>query len=419
MERSVQLRWLILLVAVFLGVLALHVPRTRGQVYISGDSTATVNAPAPSTENFAVAKNTTVSLGVIATANPNPPTLYDPEASIGGVTWTFTWVSAKVLATDPGSSYDWSAVSAADSSTYETPLTTQTSSTGMINFNFTPKAQGYWHVTVSASATWTEYKNGNVVATHTTSAAFSPATGVTMIAVTPTILVRQHGSSDEYASSVEIAAGHIVDSDAHKADVQVTCSPAVAARVRVDLTGGTGSTSSTNADLVFGSTHIGPGSNSNVTTASDGTLTGVLLSSDVLSGATISGGGTTPATVTFGWDNYGADDKWDLSPSYIVEGDSSDIAVKFAHNGNVMNGHTILFTIEQVVYEDSSGVVQTPLWNTPESPSDLSNWAYFDAATSVTNQTGTADNSIHFNVQSTNHAIWIKLRVYDMTVTGQ
>jgi hypothetical protein len=435
MERRVQLRWLILLVAVFLGVMALHVPPTRGQVTIYGESTATVYAPAPSAENFAVPKNTTVSLGVSATANPNPPPLYNSEASMGGVTWTFTWVNAKVLATDPGSSYDWSAVSAADSGTYEKSLTTQTSSTGVINFNFTPKAQGYWHVTVSASATWTEYKDGNLVATHKTYVANSPPTGVTMIAVTPTVLVWNDGVED-WDDEAEIAAG-CIDSPAHRTDVMITVLPAVAAKVPVTMTGGTGHPDdedpniTNNAVLTFPESEgldgaeIGPGLTVPIFTDVDGARIGALLSSNIYtedanghptSSVAISGGGSSPATVYFGWST----NDWNLEPSCIVPGGSAEVWLRMTHNMYPLDGHTIQFFVERVEYVDENDVPQTPLENTPSDPNDLSAWASFATYEGAVGQE--YDGWIHMTINFENvceYATWIGIRAYDMSVYNQ
>jgi hypothetical protein len=386
------LRWIPLLVALLL-MLYGGLPQAWATDYSLGVAGSLAGGPTPAAVGPGVTSSATLS------ASSESPSLQQ-EAYL--VTSSWTWSLAAV-----GYSVDgitWTGVGSGQSCTAN--MTSPSSSTTGVNLACSP---GYWYFSYLVSVYYAD-NMGNTWNGYS-------VVGVPLTVVNVNIAVRQHGSSDDYASTVEIAAGHI-DSDAHKADVKITCSPAVAARVRVDLTGGTGDTTATNADLAFGSTHIGPGSYGYVTTASNGTTTGMLLSNDVLNASTISGGGTS-ASATFGWDNYEEDDKWDLSPSYIVEGDASDIAVTFAHNGNVMNGHTILFTIEQVVYENPSGVVQPALWNTPESPSDLSSWAYFDNATCATDSTGTASNRIHFQSQATNHAIWIKLRVYDMTVTGQ
>jgi hypothetical protein len=419
-KRVLELRWLTFVLAVFLATLAMNVPRTQGQS-IWGDSTATVYAPAPSAENFAVPKNTTVSLGVSATANPNPPTPYDPEASLGDVTWTFTWVSAKVLATDPGGSYDWSSVSPADSSAYEKTLTT---------FNFTPKEQGYWHVTVRAYATWTEYKDGVPNgATHHTFDTNSPATGVTMIAVTPTVLVWNDGVED-WDDEAEIAAGAI-PSWAHQTTVFISSDPPVpGVRIPITLVGGYGHTLEKDAalylDCIYDSATesaepgwLAPGDTAMVLLDEYGETWGILSSSDIFTkdaegnpstGVTIFSYDDALASVLFGWDNYEGDDQWYIDSPYIEPNGDSDVWLWLGHDYEPIDGHTIRFFVEEVRYLDENSQEQV-LYNTLEDPSDLSDWAEFVTDTADTNEFGWVHVVVHWG--NCPNATWIGFKAYD------
>ena len=171
------------LVGVFLGGLAVVLLVLCVRVWADdppsvSDVQVAMAAPSASPDVVELNGKTTITVSAQASA----PMTSDPEASIGQRFLAFTWVNAKMVSTKPDANFDWSTVAAADASTYTQDLDSTPTTTTSATFNFTPKAAGYWHLTVSAAAIDTETRGTTVVMYHN-GAGTSPNAGLTLTAV--------------------------------------------------------------------------------------------------------------------------------------------------------------------------------------------------------------------------------------------
>lgn len=327
------------------------------------------------------------------------PTPDDPETNQeyqkAGPYWDWSWSAPSGLSVSPTAPlYDQSGT-----------MTISGTSSSVGTYSLGVSATGHRYKRLSDSDPWTRYADRTDGYTLT----FNFVT-VTVQAWNDLLENWESGSS-----AAEICAGAI-PSPAHQTDIMLTASSAHAVEVPVTMSGGTGHASGADADISIGGIDIGPGETDYVTTSGDGTLIGTLTSSDVKgNGVTVTGGGGS-ASVAFGWDNYTGDDKWYEGPPYIVPEDASDVSVYFAHDGKPMDGHTMLFVVEEVDYYDEYGAPQVAI-NTPGDPHDLSAWATFDD-TDPTDSDGLVYTKIHFTDLCWN-AVYMKVTVYDMSVWGQ
>ena len=231
------------------------------------------------------------------------------------------------------------------------------------------------------------------------------------------VKTKRVGTTEWSVGGCDIAAGGI-NSYAHKADVLIEAEAEVA--LLVTLIDGEGHTSAKNAKLVIGGVTITPGQTETLTTNTSGQIEGVLTSSDVLDGATIevtkptseskSYEPTVSAYVSFGWDNY---DSWESYEVYSIPGANSTQTVTFKRNGAPLSSHSIKFFVEEVQYEDENGVVYT-LTNTPDNPSDLSEWASFETPSLTTDINGVVTATLI--TENRPEIVSITMGAYDMGV---
>ncbi len=173
------------------------------------DVTITVDAPTASPGIVGVGTASAISVN----AHAFYPTASNPEAAIGSPVWTFAWVSAQVVATQPSASFDWSKVAIADPSTYTKDLVAAPTSSSNpsptapcvanATFNFTPKQPGYWLIVVSASVTFPENMNGAFLKNHVGGPTNSPSAGLsTLTAVQLDIIWKGEDINDTSGHSV-------------------------------------------------------------------------------------------------------------------------------------------------------------------------------------------------------------------------
>jgi hypothetical protein len=206
---------------------------------------------------------------------------------------------------------------------------------------------------------------------------------------------------------VRIGVGALA-SDAHQADVYIRVEPPLAGvpmPVRLLDGRGHGDDSVPAADamarLAIGG-HVvrGGGPQVSVPTGPGGLLHGVLTSSDVWTGEAVPDCqihiGNSNKAVRFSWDDYRETNQWAMSPPFLpVPGVLTNVLTLRHHRmapdaedpSKPFAGHKLRFFVEKVVYEDTEGEERT-LWNTADSPSDLSAWASFAETNLLTDVQG-------------------------------
>jgi hypothetical protein len=379
------LRWLPLLVAMLI-MLYGELPQVRAEGLIL--TAGITSGPSPG----AVSSDLTSAAGLAATFTA--PSLQEEAYFVtSDASW---WVDEEHIQYHAvGGTYG-----SPGSGQSKTATLTSSSSTTNLVFSGSP---GYWRIPCILSVWYADNMNHSWSDYATVYVEF--------IVVDVNIAVRQYGSSDDYASSVEIAAGHI-DSNAHKADVQVTVSPAVAAVVNVTMSGGAGYTCDKDAELSFDNAHIGPDSCAQVTMGSDGTLTGTLISSDFTeSGVTI-----CDARVNFAWNDYAGEDAWIPNPDSIVPGGTSVQSVILKHGSSPMNDHTLHFYVAFVWYFDAEGVLRYQQYD-PAYPAAMDYWAVFSMADQTTSESGIAQATLSVAVPTNGESLmYIFMDCFDLNV---
>ena len=170
------------------------------------DITVTVDAPTASPSVVCVGNYSNVTV----TAHANVETITDPESNITPLKWTFTLVNVKWLATKPTDDASWASVDPAAANTYYCSLSTQTkdssstsnspaSSVSSTTFAFRPLISGYWHFTVSVSASYAvQDMDTGVNTNHITDPdhpATTPSTGIAVTSVGVYKVQYNNGSS--------------------------------------------------------------------------------------------------------------------------------------------------------------------------------------------------------------------------------
>jgi hypothetical protein len=404
------LRWLPLLLAMLI-MLYGELPRARGQSLIL--TAGITSGPSPG----AVSSDLTSAAGLAATFTA--PSLQEEAYFVtSDANW---WVDEEHIQYHAvGGTYGSPGSGQSKTATLTPPASTTTN----LVFSGSP---GYWRVPCILSVCYAD-NLGHSWSDYAT-------VYVEFIVVNVNIAV-WNDTAEDWDDEAEIAAG-CIDSPAHRTDVMITVSPAVAAKVSVHMTGGTGHADdedpniTNNAVLSFAESEglegveIDPDSTNPVFTGTDGARIGALLSSNIYTkdgsgnpttNVAISSAGSSPATVYFGWDNYDGDDQWVMDSEYIWPGESCNVWLYLGHDYKPINGHAIRFFVEQVDYIDGNGSPQT-LVNTPTDPHDLSDWAYFDPEGTTTDEDGWAHVTIHYG----NHpeATWVGFKVYDWIIYDQ
>jgi hypothetical protein len=196
-------------------------------------------------------------------------------------------------------------------------------------------------------------------------------------------------TNDTLPDPVTIGAG-AMDSEAHQADVKIQVRPAVAnIPVEVSLLDGRGHDAGKDAKLAMGTaTATGGLAAVTVPTAADGSIIGLLTSSDVINSGTIHAG-QIDKTVAFRWDQYREDEQWTNVQEYLPFPGVLTNYVVLRHHRNLAAcsptnpapykpfiGHEIRFFVEQVEYWDANGVLCVTN-STPPVSGGLSDFAAF------------------------------------------
>ena len=240
---------------------------------------------------------------------------------------------------------------------------------------------------------------------------YDPSNTVDVTAVTVTMQAKRKSDSEWAEGNVTVAAGALANA-AHQADVLIQASPAVPATLHVLLNASAGH--DTSAALEIGGAALSRGVWQEVDTDDSGALSGVLTSSDLIGDEAGVFCGGRSRSVHFAWDNYPGDDQWVSDPFYIVPGGESTQTLILKVNNVGLRGHNIRFFVEKIEYEDDDGNAQTPLYNTVQSPSDLSAWASFANPDGTVSPDGTV--TVTLSMEDKPEMTSITMRAYDLTV---
>ncbi len=244
----------------------------------------------------------------------------------------------------------------------------------------------------------------------------------TFTVVQVTILTRRQGTTEWQSSGTAIAVG-AVDSAIHKADVEISTDPAMAdLGLTVELSAAIAYEVNRDAKLAIGGGDplVGPIGTKTVSTGSGGKVSGVLTSSDradSTAGITVKLNGTTAAStqIAFVWDNYTGEDFWESSREYIEPGKTSTEKVKFKLDDVALDGHEIAFYIEHVKYLDEETNEVHELVNTPDAPSDLSEYAKFSPQTVKTDSDGIATTELAMYKVAGKQMLYLEMVAYDFS----
>ncbi len=225
----------------------------------------------------------------------------------------------------------------------------------------------------------------------------------------------------EWANTATIAAGAL-PTDPHQADVRVTVFPnRIDMPFLVRLEGGLGHTEEFDAALTLGRQSLRPlGDYQECSSGAGGVAEGCFTSSDVVGETGTVRASTKSATVSFVWDEFEEDDEWVLDPDYIPSDGRVQNKFRLRLHKEASDdspfqplaGHEVRMFVEEVVIEDEDGNQQT-FSNSPESPSDLSEWVEFADESGVCDSNGEVE--LMLEVKRDN-VVFVQLVAYDWTV---
>lgn len=225
----------------------------------------------------------------------------------------------------------------------------------------------------------------------------------------------------EWANTATIAAGAL-PTDPHQADVRVTVFPnRIDMPFLVRLEGGLGHTEEFDAALTLGRQSLRPlGDYQECSSGAGGVAEGCFTSSDVVGETGTVRASTKSATVSFVWDEFEEDDEWVLDPDYIPSDGRVQNRFRLRLHKEASDdspfqplaGHEVRMFVEEIVIEDEDGNQQT-FSNTPESPSDLSEWIEFADESGVCDSNGEVE--LMLEVKRDN-VVFVRLVAYDWTV---
>lgn len=229
---------------------------------------------------------------------------------------------------------------------------------------------------------------------------------------------RQGASSWDTADMTSIAVG-CVSSPIHRADVEITTTPAQPGKMLpITFTAGR-YTQGKDAILILNGVRIvarQDATPTHVATDSQGKLIGTLTSSDVLTHAypcVVESLGVR-RNVAFVWDNYAGDDYWDSDPPYLVMGKPITQTLSLSLDGIALNNHEVKFYVEKITYLDSDGLDHV-IENRPDNPQDVSAFAEFKPATVRTDARGRAQTKLHAYELAGKEIVEVEMVAYDLS----
>lgn len=236
--------------------------------------------------------------------------------------------------------------------------------------------------------------------------------------VTATMKSKRYGEDEWDQDTTSIAVGAI-DSNIHKAEVAISFEPYT--KLTIELDAPVAYSSGNDAVLTIDGIEEplkGPTDSVAVITDANGTITAILRSSDRANTETtirtkLGDAVIGELSIKQDWDNYDANDQWTSEFDSFRPGKSSTEQVKFALDDAPLDDHEIGFYLERVVYVDRRTQQIVRLTNTPDDPSDLSDFGEFDPKKSRTDAKGVATSEFKMKRTPSKFVLELELVAYD------